>query len=225
MKKIYLTLFLFFFLIPMLIFIGIYLLHDRSYLLISFCIFLCSMLPLWIQFEKKEANTRRLILLAVMTAISVVGRCAFAPIPGFKPVTAIVTITALSFGAEAGFVVGSCSALVSNLFFGQGPWTPFQMFAWGMIGFVAGVFRKPLLRSKLLLLVYGILAGILFSFLMDIWTVLSIDGHFSWQRYLAALLSAIPFTFTYALSNVLFLIFLATPIGKRLERIQTKYLD
>src|SRR5690625_3847939 len=111
-----------------------------------------------------------MVVIAVMIALAVVGRFLFLAIPGFKPVTAIVIITAVYFGAEAGFLVGALSALISNLYFGQGPWTPFQMFAWGAIGLIAGLpfIRIYLMRSKWLIMLFGAFSGVLFSLLMDI---------------------------------------------------------
>lgn len=69
-------------------------------------------------------------------------------LPGFKPVAALVILSGVAFGGETGFLVGAMSMLTSNVLFGQGPWTPFQMFAMGLIGFFAGVcFQKGLLRA------------------------------------------------------------------------------
>ena len=164
-----------------------------------------------------------MMIIAVMVSLAVVGRIIFTPLPGFKPVTAIVVITAMYFGGEAGFLTGALSAVISDFYFGQGPWTPFQMFVWGLIGFIAGVISNPLKRSRILLAVYGIVSGVLFSLLMDVWTVLWWDGSFTLTRYLAAMVSAARFTVVYAVSNVIFLLLLQKPIGKKLERIKDKY--
>ena len=123
-----------FLLVPAVIVTGVYVFKENSYMFISVAVIMLSMLLFVSGFEKKKTGTRRLIIVAIMTALSVVGR--FIPI--FKPVTALTVITAVYIGGEAGFLVGSLSALISNFWFGQGPWTPFQMFAWGMIGLVGG---------------------------------------------------------------------------------------
>ena len=158
-----------------------------------------------------------------MTALSVAGRFVFAPIPFFKPVTAIVIITAIYLGAEAGFITGAFSAVVSNFYFGQGPWTPFQMFAWGLIGFLAGLLAKRLLESKVLLIIFGALSGVAFSFIMDVWTTLWADGTFNIARFIASITTAAPFTVVYMVSNVIFLLLLTKPIGRKLQRLKTKY--
>ena len=99
---------------------------------------LCLSFPALIVFEWRRGGARELAAFAVMTGISVIGRVLFAPLPGFKPVSAVVILTGLSFGPLAGFMTGAATALLSNFFFGQGPWTAFQMFAWGAVGFLAG---------------------------------------------------------------------------------------
>ena len=210
-------------LIPAVVIGGAVLFRDRQYAWISLCVTALACVPFFLHFEKSATDAKRLILIAVMTALSVLGRILFTPIPGFKPVTAMVVITAMYFGGEAGFLTGALSAVISNFYFGQGPWTPFQMFAWGFVGFLAGLLATPLKKSRIALAGYAVLAGVLYSFLMDIWTVLWADGRFNLTRYLAALVSAAPFTAVYAVSNVIFLMLLARPIGKILERIKTKY--
>ena len=224
MNKKYINKIIILILIPILIAGGIIIFKDRKYNIISMLIAVLSCIPLFIRFEKKTIDTRELIIIAVMTAISTTGRFAFAAIPGFKPVTAIVVITAMYFGSESGFVTGALSAIISNIFFGQGPWTPFQMFSWGIVGYIAGILAdKGIIKNRLILFIYGGFAGVLYSMLMDIWTVLSIDGTLNFTRYITAIISALPFTLTYAVSNIVFLFFLEKPIGERLLRIKKKY--
>lgn len=212
-------------LIPLSIALGVILFKDRKYNIISIIIAFLSCLPIFFSFEKGKTSTRKMIILSVMVAISVAGRFVFAAIPGFKPVTAIVVITAIYFGSEAGFLTGSLSAIISNIYFGQGPWTPFQMFSWGMLGLIAGLpfMRKLLLKNKFILAIYGIFAGVIYSLMMDVWTVLAMDGVFNARRYLVAVTTALPFMAIYAVSNVVFLMLAIKPFGEKLERIKTKY--
>jgi energy-coupling factor transport system substrate-specific component len=112
--------------VVVLFWIGIVLYKDRSYNLISIILMVLACVPFYAAYEKKEGDIRRIVIVATMTALAVAGRFVFAPIPYFKPVTAIVIITAVFLGSEAGFLVGSLSAIISNMFFGQGPWTPFS---------------------------------------------------------------------------------------------------
>lgn len=222
-KKTTLTAFILLAGIPIVVIGGYALFREKYYAWISMCAAVLSCLPLCYSFEKKDSNAKELIVLAVLVALSAAGRFVFAWLPGFKPVTAITVIAAMYLGREAGFVVGSLSALISNFYFGQGPWTPFQMFAWGVIGFAAGVFSKYLRKRKMALYIFGAAAGVLFSFLMDIWSTLWADGSFNFSRYLAFLISALPVTAEYAVSNVIFLMVLSRPIGEKLERVRKKY--
>lgn len=110
-----------------------------------------------------------------------------------------------------------------EFYFGQGPWTPFQMFSWGIVGLIAGVFAPQLKKSLVFRIIYSAVSGVLYSLLMDIYTTLWYDGTFNLTRYIAAVTSAVPVTLTYVVSNVAFIIVLAKPIGSVLERIKTKY--
>ena len=211
-------------LIPLLLYLGITVFEDRKYYMISLLVVALSCIPFFVAFERRKPQPREMVTIAVMAAISVAGRCLFVATPGFKPVTAITAITGFTLGAEAGFLTGALSALVSNLFFGQGPWTPFQMFTWGMIGFIAGLLgKKPWMTKKIPLILFAIFAGIFFSFGMDIWGAISMYGVFEWQAYVAALMTAIPFTIVYIVSNIIFLLILTKPIMAKLTRLKVKY--
>ena len=110
--------------------------------------------------EGRKPKAREIMVISVLAAIGVAGRAAFFMVPSFKPVAAIVILTGISFGGEAGFLVGSLTMLISNMFMGQGPWTPWQMFAFGMIGFLAGIlYQKGILKArKFDLCIYGFLS-------------------------------------------------------------------
>ncbi len=212
-----------FVLIPLLVFGGSRIFGEKRWAWITLVVAIASVLLFYSRFESRNVKARSIVVISVMTALSVLGRFVFAVIPGFKPITAIVVITAIWLGGESGFLVGSLTAVISNFYFGQGPWTPFQMFAFGMIGLIAGYLAVPLKKSRVTLAVYGIFAGIAYSFIMDIWTVLWAQGEFSWPMYLAALATAVPYTISYAVSNVVFLLLLGRPFGEKLERVKIKY--
>ena len=208
-----------FVLIPLVIIISAVIFKEKRYAFISVAVALCSVLLFMAGFEKKKTGTRRLIIVAVMVVLSVVGRF----IPFFKPITALTVITAIYLGGEAGFLVGSMSAVVSNFYFGQGPWTPFQMFAWGMIGLFAGYLALPLKKNRVALVIYGVMSGIAYSAIMDVWSVLWYNGSVTPELFLAAAVTAIPHTLLYAVSNMIFLWCFAKPFGDKLERVKIKY--
>lgn len=209
--------------IPAVVAGGVLLFGEKQYAWISLCVAILACIPFFIGFERRKRDSKELIMIAAMVALSVIGRIIFTPFPGFKPVTAMVVITAMYFGSEAGFMTGALSAVISNFSFGQGPWTPFQMFSWGIIGLIAGLISKQLKSNKIVLSVYAVISGALYSCLMDIWSVIWADGYFNISRYIASVVSAIGFTVIYAVSNVIFLLAFSKPIGKILERLKTKY--
>lgn len=204
--------------------IGIFFLKDRRYTFVVLLICILGCIPFLLSFEKGQSKTRRILVLAVLIALSAAGRFLFAFLPGFKPVTAIVIISGMCFGPEAGFLTGSMTALISNIYFGQGPWTPFQMFVWGLIGVLAGLISmRGLLKKPAVLYSFGALSGLLYSLLMDVWSVLEVDASFTFSRYTATVLASLPMTVTYMVSNVIFLLLLAKPVCKKIERLKTKY--
>lgn len=217
------TLILLLLLIPAVVVAGAVLFREKYYAWIALSVAILSVLPLFYAFERKESSSKELTVLAVMVALSAAGRFVFAWLPGFKPVTAITVIAAMWLGKEVGFVIGSLSAVLSNFYFVQGPWTPFQMFAWGMIGLLSGCLWRVLQRSRIALSVFGALAGVLFSLVMDVFSTLWADGVFNASRYAASLITALPVMAQYAVSNVVFLLLLAKPIGEKLARIRRKY--
>ena len=144
-----------------------------------------SCIPYYYKYEKKKPQTREHVVLAVMTALTVISRMIFAPVPGFKPVAAMVMICGMAFGRESGFLCGSLSAFVSNFFFGQGPWTPFQMIAWGSIGWFSGMLNRTgqMEKRRIRTAVFGILAGIWYSLVMNLWVVIGAGEGLEWIRY------------------------------------------
>ncbi len=208
-----------FILIPLLAVAGTLVFDVKRNLFVSMLIAVLALLLFYTGFESKTVGSRRMVIVAVMTALCFVGRF----IPFLKPMTALKIIAAVYLGGEAGFLVGSLSAVLSNFYFGQGPWTAFQMLAWGLIGLFAGVLSDPIRKSRVFRPAYGVLSGVAYSMIMDIWTVLWYNGTFGWKYYLAAITTALPYTLSYAVSNVVFLVLLFEPFGEKLGRIKKKY--
>ncbi len=212
--------------IPLTIAFGIFQLNDRKYYLISLLIIFYSLLPFIMIFEKRRPQARELIVIAVLCAIAVAGRAAFFMLPQFKPVVAIVIISGVTFGAESGFLVGVVSGFVSNFFFGQGPWTPWQMFCFGIIGFLAGlIFKKGLLpKKRIVFCIFGGVATFVFyGGIINLGSLLMWSAHPTWEALIATYASGIPFDLVHALATVIFLAILANPMIEKLERIKKKY--
>ena len=214
------------FLIPITIFIGIYYLGDKKYYFISLLIILETMIPFGFAFENRKPKARELVIISALCAIGVAGRTAFFMLPQFKPVAAIVIISGVAFGGETGFLVGAITAFVSNFFFGQGPWTPWQMFSFGIIGFLAGImFQKGILRkTKTDMCVFGFLATfVIYGGIMNPASVIMWQSNININMVLSSYVMGMPFDFIHAVSTVFFLFFAAEPMLEKLERIKIKY--
>ncbi|MDR2295891.1 MAG: ATP-binding cassette domain-containing protein [Clostridiales Family XIII bacterium] len=212
--------------VPLTIYVGVYFLEDRKYYFISMLILLETMLPFALVFESRRPQARELVIIAVLCAIAVAGRTAFFMLPQFKPVLALVIVAGVAFGGEAGFLVGALTGFVSNMFFGQGPWTPWQMFAFGIIGFLAGVlFRKGLLRrDRGALCVFGALSAFaVYGLIMDTSMVLMYQIRPVKEMFFAAYLQGLPFNLVHATATAFFLFVISRAMLEKLDRIKVKY--
>lgn len=211
-------------LIPLTILFGVYMLNDRKYFFISLLIIIYVMIPFLLMFEKRQPQPRELVTIAVMSGIAVAGRMAFFMLPQFKPVAAIVIITGVCFGSEAGFLTGASAGFVSNFFFGQGPWTPWQMFSFGILGFIAGILFKKIKINKITLCIYGGLSTFLiYGGIMNLCAIIMIMPRFTLKALIATYATGIPFDLVHAFATVIFLFFISEPMIEKLERIKIKY--
>lgn len=208
------------------IYAGIRFFGDRKYYFISLLIIFETLIPIFVLFENRRPHARELVLISALCAAAVAGRTVFYAFPQFKPVAAMVIITGVCFGCEYGFLVGVGSAFLSNFLFGQGPWTPWQMFAFGLIGFLSGVLAdvgivKP---KRVSLCVFGFAAVLLiYGIIMNTSYVFQSQSKINPQMLVAACASGLPFDLVHALSTVFFLWFISEPLIEKSERIKTKY--
>ena len=212
--------------IPLTIFAGIFLLNDRQFNFISMLIILQTMIPFALVFEGRKPQARELIVIAVLCAIAVAGRTAFFMLPQLKPVIAIVIIAGIAFGEEAGFLVGAMTGFVSNMFFGQGPWVPWQMFALGIVGFLAGIFfRKGLLsRTTTPIAIFGGTATLLiYGGIMNPASVLMWQPNPTIEMLITAYMYGFPFDVIHSIGTILFLTMISRPMLQKLDRIKLKY--
>ena len=213
-------------LIPLTLLLGERFLGGRKYYFISLLILLECMIPFFLIFESRKPQARELVIVAVLCAIGVAGRAVFFMLPQFKPVIAIAVIAGVAFGGETGFLVGAVTMLVSNLMFSQGPWTPWQMFCTGIIGFLAGVlFDKGLLRrSRLSLCIFGALTTVLiYGGVMNPASAIMWTGELRWEVFAAYYVTGLPMDCVHAAATWLFLWFAAEPMLEKLDRIKVKY--
>jgi energy-coupling factor transport system substrate-specific component len=213
-------------LIPLTIAAGLFLFNDRNYYITSLIIIILSMMPFVMVFEGRKPRARELVIISVMVAIAVAGRAAFFMLPQFKPVVAIVIICGVTLGPESGFIVGALSGFVSNMILGQGPWTPWQMFAFGIIGFLAGIlFSKGLLSQKRIALCIfgGIATFVIYGFLLDTAANMMFISAMTPESIIATYLTGIPFNLVHGTATIFFLAVLAKPMVEKLNRIKKKY--
>ncbi len=213
-------------LVPLTVLAGVYLFHDTKYLFIALLVMLESTVPFYLMLERRSLQARELVLLAVLCALCVSGRAVFYMLPQFKPVTALVILSAVSLGSESGFLIGSVSMLVSNVFFGQGIWTPWQMFAMGLIGFLAGiVFHLTRLQvNRVSLSIFGFLAAlVLYGGIMNPATLLMSQTPLTTGALLSVYWFGLPVDTIHAVSTAWFLWIAAEPMLSKLERIKKKY--
>lgn len=198
----------------------------RLYYLIALLIIVGTMVPFFVSFERREARSRELVVLATLAALAVAGRVAFFFLPQFKPVCAIVTIAGVCFGGESGFLVGAVAGFVSNFFFGQGPYTPWQMFCFGIVGFAAGLLfhRGPLKAGRLSLCLYGGLSTfLLYGGFINLGSLLIMGFPLTPASIVACYASALPFDLVHAAASVFFLFVLGRPLIDKIDRVKAKY--
>ncbi len=213
-------------LIPLCIFLGMKFIHERPYYYISIAIILLSIIPFIVMFEGRKPQARELVTIAVLCTIGVIGKIAFYMIPQFKPTVAIIIISAMALGSQRGFLIGVITAFVSNIFLGQGPWTPWQMFACGLIGFISGfMYKKEALpKTTVPICIFGFLITLLiYGGIMNPAALIMANDTISMSTLAAYYISGIPYDIIHAASTVIFLIVLAKPMLTKLDRVKKKY--
>ena len=210
--------------IPALMAVFVCVWDERKYYLTSLLLVGLMFVPFVLRFEGRRPQARELVLLATMTALAVAGRAAFYWLPQCKPVCAIVILTAVAFTPEAGFVTGAAAGLISNFFFGQGPWTPWQMLGFGLVGFLGGVLFAGRKVRLVPLLLYGFFSVlIVYGVLLDTASMLMYNAVPSWQLWLATCASGFAFNLIHAGATAVFLLLLYKPLLTKLARVKEKY--
>lgn len=201
---------------------------DRQYYLFSAIVMAAAVVPFFLRFENRRPSARELVTLAVMIAIAVASRAAFVMLPNVKPMIGIIMITGIALGAEAGFLTGAMGAFVSNFIFGQGPWTPWQMFAYGLAGFIAGLLAGKGLISPQKRVSAAIVGGLavfcIIGPLLDTCTVFLMGSMYApGTSVLAVYAAGVPVNAIHALATAITLLLLCKPISEKLERLKIKY--
>ena len=181
-------------------------------------------------YEVSRPALRQIMPTLVLAALATAGRILFAAVPDVKPVSAIAIIAGATLGRRCGFMVGALAALTSNFFFGQGMWTPWQMYGWGIVGYLGGVLadagaltRPDGRPRRAALAVAGVVSGFVFGAVVNMYDVIGYLHPFTWAGAVARVSAALPFDITHGLATSAFLLFLYDPWTRRIERVVRKY--
>lgn len=198
--------------------------------LIMFAVVALVLVLFFAGFEASRPGLRQIMPTLVLAALAAAGRILFAPVPDFKPTSAIAIIAGAVLGPRAGFLVGALAALSSNFFFGQGMWTPWQMYAWGLVGYVGGVlaargaFRRRDGGVRMAqLLIYGALSAFMYGGIINAYDIIGFIRPLTWEGALLRIVSAVPFDIVHAIATAVFLAALFKPWTRRLERVVRRY--
>lgn len=218
-----------FLLIPATLYLGTRM-TGRAHYLTSTLIIIEIMLPFFFAFESRKPQARELVTIAVMCALAVAAR-VLVQIPAFKPIVGIIMISGIALGAEAGFLTGAVSAFASNFFFSQGPWTPWQMMAYGIAGFLSGLLfhkrrpfpAKPWLSSAVLA-VYGFFAVVLLvGPLLDTSSVFTMASRITLKFVLAVYTAGFIPNVILGSATAVTMLLVSRPLLGKLDRLRLKY--
>ena len=176
-------------------------------------------------YERSRPSAKVLSLVAALAALATVGRIAFAPIPNVKPTTDIALFAGYALGPVPGFAVGAVAALASNVFFGQGPWTPWQMVGWGGAGVLGGLLAWATGRREIgrwALAAACAVAGALFGLLMDAYQWIQ-GAEQDLGHYLAVSATSLPYNAAHVVGNIAFCLLLGPTFVRALTRYRRRF--
>lgn len=193
-----------------------------SWALVATVIVSLILLAFFFEFESAALSSREIALVAMLGALSAALRVPFAALPSIQPSTYLIICTGYVFGPIAGFMVGATTALVSNFFLGQGPWTPYQMFAWGLAGISAACLRR-LNPHPIWLIPFGVLWGYLFGWITNTWFWAGFVYPLTFKTFVVAQLNSVWFDTFHAIGNGIFLGAFGTKTITILERFRARF--
>lgn len=193
-----------------------------NYKILSLIILIGTLLIIFVLYEKSNTTLKEISMTATIAAVAGVLRVPFAALPNIQPTTFIVIISGYVFGPFFGFMVGACAAFVSNIFLGHGPWTPWQMFAWGIAGLSSGLLNKFInSNSRIILGIYGFIWGFLYDFILNLWYWLFFVYPLTLESFIALFSTSFFFDLMHALANFGFIFI----FGKDLINLLSRYKD
>ena len=195
-----------------------------SWQLTSFLILAAVLAAGFAWYERSRPPSQVVALVAALAALAIAGRIAFAAFPNVKPTTDIVVFAGYALGPAPGFAVGALTALVSNLWFGQGPWTPWQMAGWGLCGILgAGLALGVRNAGRLSLAATCGFAGIAYGALLNFSLMATYGGDLSLERFGVLQVRALPFDLAHAVGNVAFALLAGPAMVRMLTRFRERF--
>jgi hypothetical protein len=175
-------------------------------------------------YERSRPPAQVVALVASLAALAIVGRIAFAAFPNVKPTTDIVVFAGYALGGAPGFAVGALTALVSNFWFGQGPWTPWQMAGWGLCGVLGAALALGIRNAgRFTLAATCAFAGIFYGALLNFSLMATYGGDLSLRHFLALEVRAIPFEVAHVLGNVILALVAGPAMVRMLARFRERF--
>ncbi len=194
--------------------------------LLSLLLLALLFLQLFFYYERKISGSKEVATISILGAFSAAARIPFAAIPSVQPCTFIILVSGYVFGPLAGFMVGAETALLSNFFLGQGPWTPWQMFAWGLAGIIGWLFRKIAKGNRYehyLFIIVGILSAYLYGVIMNLSYWLMYMGTHTWESFVYAEALSFWYDTLHAAGNAIFIDLFAVRFIKILEDFKMRF--
>lgn len=213
---------IFLIIIAIIILISLSIIGNKNYLLMSFIFLALTIGVYFIRFEHRKTNAKEIVFIAIICALAVGGRVLFAALPSVKPELFILIMGAIVSGPETGFLMGTIIALASNMYFGQGAWTPWQMFALGIIGLISGLFSNKGI-NRWLLVVWGFLSGFIMGWIMDVYYILGFVNPITFKSVGISIAGSFYFDLIHAVFTAILLFLVGKRWIKLFNNYRTKY--
>lgn len=175
-------------------------------------------------FELSRPTARTVAAVAALVAFGVVARIVFAPFPNVKPTTDIIIIAGFALGFAPGWTVGVLTALVSNFYFGQGPWTPWQMLAWGVCGLIGALAARGGLRPdrRLAFAAVCAVAGLVYGLIVNFGSAVNLSSGEVWHAFAIQVTTSLPFDIAHATGNFVFFMLAGPLLVRMLARLKRR---
>lgn len=201
---------------------GKHLLMSQGWGLLSAEIILLALAVFYWGFENTEVSAKFIAVVAVLGTVAGLGRIPFAALPDVQPTTFMVIISGFVLGPQAGFLIGSTAALTSGFFLGQGPWTPWQMVAWGLAGAFGGILKRIFPELRKGLIVVNFVWGYVFGWIMNIWFWMTFISPLNWRSFVSTCVASFGFDTFHAIGNVVFYLLFGSSFIKIMRRFHRK---